>query len=168
MPGRALQGGHAKARRSIPIVVRGALAALLAGIAVFAAPAPVHAQAVTVSAVNVRAGPDRFFPTVTWVLSGTAAKVHGCVDSWRWCDVTVGRDRGWIYSRYLSVQHEGRKVTILQGGPTLGLPVVAFDVGSYWSANYADRRWVGQAGHYQTRWERRRPQPPWAAPRSGT
>jgi uncharacterized protein YraI len=135
---------------------------------VLAAPAPAQAQAVTVSAVNVRAGPDRFFPTVTWVLSGTAAKVHGCVDSWRWCDVTVGRDRGWIYSRYLSVQHEGRKVTILQGGPTLGLPVVEFEVSSYWSANYADRRWVGQAGHYQTRWERRRPQPPWTAPRSGT
>ena len=80
------------------------------------------------SAVNVRAGPDRFFPTVTWVLSGTAAKVHGCVDSWRWCDVTVGRDRGWIYAAYLSVAHEGRKVTIVQGGPTLGMPVVDFDV----------------------------------------
>jgi hypothetical protein len=26
----------------------------------------------------------------------------------------------------------------------------------YWEAHYADRRWFGQAGHYQTRWERRR------------
>jgi uncharacterized protein YraI len=128
----------------------------------------VRAQAVTVSAVNVRAGPDRFFPTVTWVLAGTAAEVHGCVESWRWCDVTVGRDRGWIYSRYLSVPHAGRNVTILKAGATLGMPVVDFDLAGYWDAHYADRRWFGKAGHYQTRWERRRPQAPWAAPRRET
>jgi uncharacterized protein YraI len=141
-----------------------ALAAALgiAGVMTFDA----QAQAVTASAVNVRAGPDRFFPTVTWVLSGTEAKVHGCVDSWRWCDVTVGRDRGWIYSRYLSVPHEGTKVTILRGGPALGMPAVPFDLGDYWKSHYADRRWFGQAAQYQTRWERRRPQAPWAPPRS--
>lgn len=119
------------------------------------------AQAITTSSVNVRAGPDRIFPTVTWVLSGTPAQVHGCVDSWRWCDVTVGRDRGWIYARYLSVPHDGRDVTILRGGPKLGFAPVEFSVQGYWNAHYADRRWIGQAGHYQTRWERRRPQPAW-------
>lgn len=119
------------------------------------------AQAVTTSAVNVRAGPDRIFPTVTWVLNGTPAKVHGCVDSWRWCDVTVGRDRGWIYARYLSVPRKDRNATILQGGPGLGFPAVEFSVRPYWEAHYADRRWFGQAGHYQTRWDRRRPQPEW-------
>ena len=122
------------------------------------------AQAVTTSAVNVRAGPDRIFPTVTWVLNGTPAKVHGCVDSWRWCDVTVGRDRGWIYARYLSVPQKDRNVTILRGGPGLGFPAVEFAVRPYWDAHYADRRWFGQAGHYQTRWERRRPQPEWKDP----
>jgi len=37
------------------------------------------AQAVTTSAVNVRAGPDRFFPTVTWVLSGNPPR---CTAAW--------------------------------------------------------------------------------------
>ena len=143
-----------------PKRLQGAVAAVLA----CALATQAHAQAVTTSAVNVRAGPDRFFPTVTWVLSGTAAQVHGCVDTLRWCDVTVGRDRGWIYAGYLSVPHEGRNVTILKGGPALGMPTVAFDVAGYWDANYADRRWFAQAKHYQTRWERRRPQAPWAPP----
>lgn len=122
------------------------------------------AQAVTTSAVNVRAGPDRFFPTVTWVLNGTPAKVHGCVDSWRWCDVTVGRDRGWIYARYLSVPRDDRNVTIVQGGPGLGFLAIEFAVRPYWDAHYADRRWIGQAAHYQTRWERRRPPREWKDP----
>lgn len=125
-----------------------------------------RADAVTNAAVNVRAGPDRIFPTVTWVLSGTPAEVHGCVDSLRWCDVTVGRDRGWIYARYLTVANDGRKVTILQGGPSLGMTTVPFDLGAYWKAHYTDRRWFAQAGHYQGRWERRRPQAPWTPSRS--
>jgi uncharacterized protein YraI len=136
---------------------------LLATIACLAAAASsgASAQAVTTSAVNVRAGPDRIFPTVTWVLSGTPAKIHGCVNSWRWCDVTVGRDRGWIYARYLSVPRDAGSMTVLQGGPGLGLPSVEFSLRSYWDAHYGDRLWFAQAGHYQTRWERRRPQPEW-------
>jgi hypothetical protein len=63
-------------------------------------------------------------------------------------------------------------VTILQGGPGLGFPAVEFSVRPYWDAHYADRRWIGQAGHYQTRWDRRRPQPEWkdrsAASKTGT
>ena len=123
-----------------------------------------QAQAVTNSAVNVRAGPDRIFPAVTWVLSGTPAQVHGCVDSWRWCDITVGRDRGWVYARYLTVAKDGRTINILQGGPKAGFEPVAFSVREYWDAHYTDRRWFGQSLHYQTRWERRRPQQEWSAP----
>lgn len=140
-----------------------ALVAAIAGLATLASGAAL-AQAVTNAAVNVRAGPDRIFPAVTWVLSGTPAQVHGCVDSWRWCDVTVGRDRGWVYARYLSVAKDGRTATILQGGPKSGFAPVAFAVREYWDAHYQDRRWFGQSMHYQTRWERRRPQQEWSAP----
>ena len=34
--------------------------------------------AITTAAVNVRAGPDRHFPAVTWLLGGTAVNVAGC------------------------------------------------------------------------------------------
>jgi uncharacterized protein YraI len=105
--------------------------------------------------VNVRAGPERFFPTVTWVLSGTQVQVTGCVENWRWCEVVAGRDRGWIYARYLSTSHDGRKVTIMREGQALGLAQVEFSVPDYWKAHYADRIWFAQAARYQARWERR-------------
>ena len=113
-------------------------------------------SAVTTSAVNVRAGPERFFPTVTWLLGGTPVQVMGCVEGWRWCDVVAGRDRGWVYARYLSTSLDGRKVTIREGGPTLGLTPAEFSLLGYWQAHYANRIWFAQAGRYQTRWEQHR------------
>ena len=73
--------------------------------------------AVTTSAVNVRAGPDRSFPAVTWLHGNTAVTVMGCIEGWRWCDVIAGPNRGWVYSRYLAFPWNGNTVTILHGGP---------------------------------------------------
>jgi uncharacterized protein YraI len=86
------------------------------------------------------------------------------VASWRWCDVTVGRDRGWIAASYLMLTHEGRKATVKQGGPALGIGAVEFSLPAYWSEHYAQQRWFGQAKRYQARWERQREQPAWTDP----
>lgn len=128
------------------------------------APLTIAQTAIITSAVNVRAGPDRFFPTVTWLISGTRVTVVGCVESWQWCDVKAGRDRGWIYSRYLSYPSPHGNVSISRGGPELGLPAIEFSLQSYWDAEYQNRRWFAQAGNYQKRWERRRPQAAWREP----
>ena len=65
-------------------------------------PIPALAQsAFTVQAVNVRAGPDRVFPLVSWLPGGTPVNVIGCTNGWRWCDVIARGTRGWVYSRYL-------------------------------------------------------------------
>jgi len=93
-------------------------------------PIPALAQsAFTTQAVNVRAGPDRAFPLVTWLQPGTPVTVIGCTNGWRWCDVVAGGWRGWGYSRYLSGPIRSRA------------PVITFSVGSYWGAHYRGRPW---------------------------
>ena len=75
---------------------------LMLAMALAASPPAVAAETATItSSVNVRSGPDRSLPTVTWLLGGTRVTVVGCVANWRWCDVVAGRDRGWVYSRCL-------------------------------------------------------------------
>ncbi|EXI69774.1 MAG: hypothetical protein AW08_00267 [Candidatus Accumulibacter adjunctus] len=124
--------------------------------------------ATTTTSVNVRAGPEKNFPTVTWLLSGTRVTVHGCVANWRWCDVTAGRDRGWVYARFLSIPFDGRVVTILNGGPNLGLPQADFSLGEYWDAHYQRQHWFGRKAYWQKRWDRRPPPREWRAPVSAT
>jgi uncharacterized protein YraI len=136
-----------------------------------AASMPVAAaqDAITTSSVNVRAGPSGSMPTVTWLLGRTTVSVVGCLPNWSWCDVIAGRDRGWIYSRYLSVPFNGTAVTILNGGPNLGLPVVEFAVGPYWDAHHQRKAWFGQKASWEQRWAQQRPLREWrdpTAPRS--
>lgn len=103
--------------------------------------------------VNVRSGPNAALPTVTWLLTGTRVTVLGCISNWSWCDVTSGRERGWIYSRYLSMPFQGTAMTIVAGGPALGLPVVEFALGPYWDEHYQGRLWFAQKAQWQLRWD---------------
>jgi len=137
---------------------------MLAIASAFCLPAIAAQTATTTSSVNVRSGPDRSMPTVTWLLSGTRVSVVGCVANWRWCDVIAGRERGWIYSRYLSLPFQGSSVLIANGGPNLGLPVTEFALGPYWDEHYASRVFFSQKADWQTRWDRRREQPEWREP----
>ena len=47
-------------------------------------PAVAAETATITSSVNVRSGPSRSLPTVTWLLTGTRVTVVGCVPNWRW------------------------------------------------------------------------------------
>lgn len=122
--------------------------------------------AITTEAVSVRAAPDRRFPMVTSLLGRTSVTVIGCVDNWRWCDIVAGRDRGWVYARYLSYVSGDRAVTILRGGPDLGLPAATFTLGPYWEEHYRRRPWFGKQAYWQRRWDRRPAPPEWSPPRS--
>ncbi len=122
--------------------------------------------ATTTSSVNVRAGPDRIFPSVTSLLSGTSVTVVGCIDNWRWCDVIAGRDRGWVYTRFLSYPFSGSAVTIVNGGPNLGLKPIEFSLGPYWDEHYRNRLWFGQKASWQSRWDRQPPPRAWREPLS--
>lgn len=144
--------------------------ALLLLVALLASPFAAAAEtgALIVRSVNVRAGPHQSMPTVTWLLTGTRVTVIGCLASWRWCDVQAGRDRGWVYTRYLSVPFEGSAKTIIDGGPNLGLTVVTFELGPYWDEHYQRRIWYPEKANWQRRWNEQRPAPAWRPPAGRT
>src|SRR5512137_968352 len=107
---------------------------------VIAQPVPTT-QAFTTGAVNLRAGPDRSFPLVSWLQGGTPVTVFGCLNGWHWCDVAFGFNRGWVYGRFLAVPFNGQQVLIMNSGPRFGVPMVTFSVGPYWGAHYRGRPW---------------------------
>lgn len=93
---------------------------------------PMHALAqnvITLRPVNVRAGPDREFPLVTWFPARTPVHIFGCLSGWDWCDVASGRSRGWVHSSYLGSFFRDRT------------PIVTFEVEPYWDAHYQGRPW---------------------------
>ena len=93
-------------------------------------PIPALAQfALTTQPVNLRAGPDPAFPLVTWFPARTTVTLVGCTVDERWCDVVVGRSRGWLSSKYLSFRARNR------------VPTVTFSVESYWDEHYRSRPW---------------------------
>ncbi len=101
-------------------------------------------QAFTTSAVNLRAGPDRGFPLVSWLPGGTPVTVFGCLNGWHWCDVAWGFNRGWVSGRFLALPFGGQQVLIMNSGPRIGVPIVTFSVGPYWGAHYRGRPWYHQ------------------------
>jgi uncharacterized protein YraI len=98
------------------------------------------------------------------LLGGSRATVVGCVANWRWCDVIAGRDRGWVYSRYLSMPFEGTATLIASAGPKLGLPVLDFAFGPYWDEHYPTRLFFSQKASWQKRSDQRRAPPEWSGP----
>ena len=110
-------------------------------------------EAVTVKDVNVRAGPDRAYPLVVWVPGGSTVYVNGCQSDYRWCDVTAGANRGWVYAKNLQYIYQGQPMTIYGNGPTLALPIISFILGSYWNDNYQNRPWYRN----QNQWNNFRP-----------
>ena len=156
------QGLRAGGRRWTGSCLRSMAAVALIAVA----PVAAAQTAMTTQAVTMRAGPAANFPSVTTLMGGTSATVIGCESSWRWCDVSAGRDRGWVSSRYLSTTYKGNKVTILSGGPTLELPVTEFSLASYWGEHYRGRVFFGRQAFYQSRWDRRTPAPDWRPPRT--
>ncbi len=146
----------------MPLSLKLLFALILAGSSCVTAAA--EQTATITSAVNVRAGPENIFPAVTSLLSGTQVTVVGCVANWRWCDVIAGRDRGWVYTRFLSVPFNGSAVTIINGGPHLGLPRSEFSLGEYWDAHYQRQQWFGRKAYWQSRWDRRAPPREWRDP----
>src|SRR5215510_8545835 len=79
--------------------------------------------AITTQAANMRAGPDRSFPLVSWLPAGAAVNVVGCTHGWRWCDVVWGFNRGWIFARFLSMVFQNQPTVISHSGAMLGVPL---------------------------------------------
>jgi len=113
--------------------------------------ASAQVAAVTNRHANMRAGPDRAFPLVTWLPAGTPVNVIGCVDAWRWCDVAWGFNRGWVFARYLSVPFRNQPTVIFNSGGMMGVPLVPFSVNNYWGAHYRNRPWWNNRNYWASR-----------------
>lgn len=131
---------------------KGLLAAVLIGSALGIPNAASAAEAYVVGGVNVRAGPDRQYPAIVALPAGTPVTVYGCLQGWRWCDVSWGNYRGWAYGKRLAYEYRQRRVVIPSYGPQVGLPIISFSIGTYWDEHYRDRSFYRD----RDRWEHQR------------
>lgn len=123
---------------------RGALVCSFAALMLAAFGIASAQNAYTSRPMNVRAGPNREYPLVAQLDAGAPLDVHGCLSDWSWCDASFGGNRGWIYAGGLSFVYQGERVPVFSYGPSLGLPVIAFSLGSYWGDYYRGRPWYAQ------------------------
>ena len=107
----------------------------------------------------MRAGPSLDYPVVARVGSGTSMTIYGCLQGYKWCDVVVGRSRGWVYSGNIVYPYLGQNVPVMSYGSTLGLGIVIFSIGNYWDNYYTDYPWYPQRQNWSNR--------PWAGYGSG-
>jgi uncharacterized protein YraI len=113
-------------------------------------------NAYTARSMNLRAGPDRDYPAVAQLDEGTPLDVHGCLDGWSWCDVSVEGNRGWLYGGGIYFEENGNDVWLYSYGPQVSLPIITFSVDTYWGQYYQGRPWYGQ----REQWAHRHFAPP--------
>jgi uncharacterized protein YraI len=118
--------------------MRGALKLLVALMLLVMSEGAFAQRALALRTVNVRAGPDKAFPVVTWLHRSTDVYVVGCTEGWRWCDIVAGRARGWFDGTYLSGAFRSART-----------PFVKFDVDSYWDAHYRSRDWYPEKSSWR-------------------
>ncbi|MEX3959563.1 SH3 domain-containing protein [Trinickia sp. EG282A] len=116
------------------------------GLLVLSGTAPAQTQAYTNAPIDIYAAPD--YPIVAEVQEGSELTVLGCVEDYSWCDVAAPGLRGWAYGGYLSYPYQGTEVPVMTYGATIGMPIVAFSIDSYWGRHYRDRPWY----HDEERW----------------
>jgi uncharacterized protein YraI len=118
-------------------------------------------QARAITAVALRAGPDRDYPFVASYGPGTPLMVQGCTDGFGWCDVIAPNGfRGWVYAGDIAYPYQRREVPVLGYGALIGIPIITFALGNYWGAHYNNRSWYRD----RDRWERYNPRPVYRPP----
>jgi len=125
-----------------------ATASLITGLLLASTDASAQTAAYTSEPVELYAGPAGDYPVVSELGPGVPVTVMGCVSDYSWCDVTVPGLRGWVYAAYLSYPYQGAYVPLAGYGAVIGLPIVAFSIGSYWGSFYRDRPWYGEQGRW--------------------
>ena len=116
--------------------------------------APLAAQAIegwVVDDISLQAGPDPAYPSIVELAAGTPVSIQGCINSWTWCDVVVGSDRGWVPGTFLEEEYGGQPVVVIDYGPRIGIPVVGFSLGLYWDQHYHSRPFYTQREQWVTK-----------------
>jgi len=119
--------------------VRNAAVASFAAVALFFGPSLAQAaQGFIVNQTELKAGPDEQFPAVVDIQAGASVDVFGCLSGNSWCDVAFQQDRGWVSGQDLEVLFQSKRVKIVEV-TTEVVPVVSFEVTTYWTQYYHDK-----------------------------
>lgn len=123
----------------------------------FAVPLAASAQeAYTRGSPTLFAGPSPDYPAVARLAPGQSLSVVGCTDGYGWCDVVLPDGlRGWVAANRLEYDYAGDTLPLATYGAAIGVPIVGFTLGNYWSNYYRDRPW-----YREPRWWGNRPPPP--------
>ena len=130
------------------------------GIATLALALPIAAaaqEAVARRTVNLRAGPSGDYPVVARLGPGQPFEVLGCISGYTWCDVVLPDGlRGWVYAGNIDYAYDRQRVPLASYGAMIGVPIIGFTIGNYWSDHYRDRPWYRE----QRYWRGHPPPPP--------
>lgn len=112
--------------------------------------------------LNLRSGPSTRFPPVAVMQRGSSVSIHGCVKGYTWCDVSAGPYRGWASAAYLDLAYEGRYYRVPVYAERVDVPVITFEITSYWDTYYDDYDfYVERDRWYAYEWADDGPPPGW-------
>jgi uncharacterized protein YraI len=134
-------------------MMRTGISLAAAAAALFAVPSTASAlTAITTEPVVLRAGPANDFPVVDRVPDDARVVVHGCVRAYRWCDISWRDAHGWIRGDNLAYFYQQRRVSIVEYGPRLSVPIIGFSVDRYWDRYYRSRPFYSERARWRTGW----------------
>lgn len=102
--------------------------------------------------LNMRAGPSTRFPVVATIPDNSRVTIYGCARARNWCDVSWGRERGWVYASYLRTRYRERNVPIARHWDDFDLPYITFSFNSYWDNHYRRRPWFSRRDRWRGIW----------------
>lgn len=132
-----------------------ALAAILPAAAPAVAQVPANGWMIT--SVNLRAGPGTAYPRIVVLPAGAPVAVYGCLEGYRWCDISYGEARGWVAGNYISYEYLGRRAPIIEVGPQVALPIIPFALGAYWDSHYRHRPFYRERPRWESYYHRAPP-----------
>jgi uncharacterized protein YraI len=107
-------------------------------------------SAVTTTNLNLRAGPGVEYPAVDTIPEGARLRIRGCISGYNWCDVVWHGERGWAQGDYLAALYRGHRVVVIDEGPEIGLPIIAFNIGTYWRSHYRHRHFYARIDQFRS------------------
>lgn len=119
-------------------------------------------RGISTANVNMRSGPSTSYPAVLVIPEGSRVTINGCMSSVNWCDVTYAGGRGWVYGRYVQATYGSNRVYVEPDYyRRLDIPIVTFDLGTYWGRYYRNRDFYRERDRWRRYdWRSQRPAPP--------